>query len=167
MYLSLGDPADTDIRIQSIPVVVEKLQSLSAKVESVCCGSAHTLVLCSVPTKVKPCIYVMGLNSSGQLGLGKCSTVHRPAQVPFPEEVNPIGISTGAYLYIFQMRISCYVLLLLWIMNDELRAAIFSFLRIYGGRIAQSGMPSFHRPCFSQDRSGKIAHCQSAIWAVQ
>ena len=95
-----GDPADTDVRILAIPVVVEKLQSLSARVESVCCGSAHTLVLCSVPSKVKPCIYVMGLNSSGQLGLGKCGSVYRPTQIPLPEEVIPIGISTGIFLFV-------------------------------------------------------------------
>lgn len=91
----LGNPAETDIRIQTIPMVVERFRALDAKVELVSCGSAHTLVLCSLPALAKLVVFAMGLNSSGQLGLGKTGTVYRPTQLVFPEGVHPIGVATG------------------------------------------------------------------------
>ena len=60
--LGLGN---ADLRFQPMPTVVERLREFKAI--DVCCGSAHTLVLCSGDLLPRPKVYAMGLNSSGQV----------------------------------------------------------------------------------------------------
>ena len=56
---------DSEVKIQPQPVVVERLRELRSM--DVCCGFAHTFVLCEVATHIVKRVYVMGLNSSGQV----------------------------------------------------------------------------------------------------
>lgn len=56
---------DSEVKIQPQPIVVERLRELRAV--DVSGGFAHTLVLCEVPGSVTSRVYVMGLNSSGQV----------------------------------------------------------------------------------------------------
>jgi E3 ubiquitin-protein ligase HERC4 len=61
-----------DIRLQAIPIVVEKLRDYFTV--QVACGACHTVVLCEQKnveqcedTGIKNKVFVMGLNSSGQV----------------------------------------------------------------------------------------------------
>ncbi len=56
---------DSEVKIQPQPIVVERLRELRAV--DVSGGFAHTLVLCEVPGSLTSRVYVMGLNSSGQV----------------------------------------------------------------------------------------------------
>jgi len=56
---------DSEVKVQPQPIVVERLREL--RTVDVCGGFAHTLALCEVPGKALSRVYVMGLNSSGQV----------------------------------------------------------------------------------------------------
>lgn len=86
-----------DIKLQSTPVVVEKLRDLVTI--DVCCSSGSTLILVkntlnqvnTFPNR----IYACGLNSSGQLGLGHTNNMHIPTVLPLSDDSFPVGISSG------------------------------------------------------------------------
>lgn len=56
---------DSEVKIQPQPMVVERLRELRSV--DVCGGFAHTLVLCASAGQSPTKVFVMGLNSSGQV----------------------------------------------------------------------------------------------------
>jgi hypothetical protein len=81
--LGLGEGGQ-DLRYTFTPTVVEKLASFH--VLQVACGSAHTLVICrcsvnDASSTFENFVYAMGLNSSGQLGLGHTRNVFTPTRL--------------------------------------------------------------------------------------
>jgi hypothetical protein len=103
--LGLGEDAP-DLRFVSSPTVVEKLRE--HYVVQVACGAAHTLVLCesrppasSSGSTARPTrqVYAMGLNSSGQLGLGHCQNVRSPTLVPLGPDVHVSTVVSGALAF--------------------------------------------------------------------
>ena len=83
--------AALDVKKLNTPSVVERLRELKGL--DVCCGSAHTLVICtesfssssSFSSNSTRRIFGFGLNSSGQLGLGKASSSVIPTQLSLEE----------------------------------------------------------------------------------
>jgi hypothetical protein len=75
-------------RSSSTPTVVDRLRDY--QVVDVACGLSHTLVVCrrrtdEGPTSPASCrVYSMGLNSSGQCGLGHFRNTAKPTQISFP-----------------------------------------------------------------------------------
>ncbi len=67
--------SDTELRVQTVPVVIQRLSELKAI--EIACGKAHSVVIClltsSVPSSEDSNVtiynraYVIGLNSSGQV----------------------------------------------------------------------------------------------------
>ena len=109
--LGLGEGGE-ELRYISVPTVVEKLQPF--QVLKVSCGSAHTLVICTKKQDYSQeevthththtrYVYGMGLNSSGQLGLGHTRNVYNPARLPTTafvapltgENLNPSAVVSG------------------------------------------------------------------------
>lgn len=86
---------DSEVKVQPQPVVVERLRELCTI--DVCGGFAHTLVLCEVPNQPSAAsrVYVMGLNSSGQLGLGTTASQFTPTLLPLSPADSPVGIACG------------------------------------------------------------------------
>ena len=86
-----------DIKNLSSPVIVEKLRDFEAL--DICCGAAHTMVLCASKSWNKNKVYGFGLNSSGQLGLGHSNSIYTPTELVFPPEFNPGSIRSGPISY--------------------------------------------------------------------
>lgn len=100
--LGLGE-SGSDMRYVLTPTVVERLSKY--RVLHTACGSAHTLVLCcnmqpawingemSSPGRPDKFVFVMGLNSSGQLGLGHTHSVCTPTQLGSLTDGNSANVS--------------------------------------------------------------------------
>eukprot|EP01038_Epipyxis_sp_PR26KG_P010000 gene10000-13455_t len=94
---------DSSVRSVLTPTVVDRIRDDWAF--DVACGSAHTLVLCgprgsnysslTLSNEIMTKVYVMGLNSSGQLGLGHTRGVTTPTMLPLSQEERVVGISSG------------------------------------------------------------------------
>lgn len=94
------------IRSQNIPTVVEKLRELVST--DVCCGGSHTLILCSGESHLHLRLFGMGLNSSGQLGLGHTNNAYEPVAIRLTSP--PAGFSSGPLAYhsfVFTEGIPC------------------------------------------------------------
>ncbi len=100
--LGLGEDGQ-DIRFMTSPTVVDKLRNHFAI--QVSCGHSHTMVLCTLRENIfssqsqqSKVVFVMGLNSSGQLGLGHVRDISQPTQLPsiaFQEGGNPSAVASG------------------------------------------------------------------------
>lgn len=81
--LGLGEDGQ-DLRFVTIPTAVERLSSYHAS--HAACGSAHTLVMTRLRKSngelSDKIVFAMGLNSSGQLGLGHTRNVCTPTKIP-------------------------------------------------------------------------------------
>lgn len=87
--LGIGQP---DTKFSTEPVVVDKLRDLFAV--QVACGSAHSLVVCRRGERDRV-VFGMGLNSSGQLGIGRLGSMHSPVALEFDEGIAPHAVASG------------------------------------------------------------------------
>ncbi len=77
--------SDTEVRTQPTPVVVQSLSEL--RTIDMCAGKAHSMVICAISdesagvaqtgTSVRTKVFVMGLNSSGQVLWINIFLIHR------------------------------------------------------------------------------------------
>lgn len=93
--LGLGEDGK-DVRYVATPTVVDKLCQYYAL--HAACGNAHTLVICKAgklgdneDSPFETIAFAMGLNSSGQLGLGHTQSVCTPTRIPSAAFQSPDG----------------------------------------------------------------------------
>jgi hypothetical protein len=87
-----------DVRFISSPTAVDRLRGGYEPIQATC-GHAHTLVLCADTRgslSNRRFVFAMGLNSSGQLGLGHTSSARTPSLVRLPADSGcPVAVISG------------------------------------------------------------------------